>query len=402
MSDKVILTLNAGSSSLKFALFTAEAMPRRLWSGTFKRIGLPGAKFVLCDADDRVVMNETLSLASHAQALGRLLEAVNKMPGSLDLVAVGHRFVNGGPDCDCPKVLTAPMRAKLRALAALAPLHMGPNLAGVDAVLAVRPDVMQIASFDTAFYHELPRVAQLTSLPRELADEGIRRYGFHGLSFEYVLGSLRAEGVDVDAERIVLAHLGNGASMVAIRNGRPIEMSSGFSTLAGLPMGTRSGDLDPGVVLFLMQEKGMTADEVATLLYHQSGLLGLSGESRNMGDLLASSSEHAAEAVDFFCYQAKLHLARLTGALGGLDRVVFTAGIGEKSADVRARICEGLGYLGLRLDAARNLADDPVISHEDARVVVQVRATDEARMIVAHVAAKLAADAARQTAEALV
>jgi len=397
MPEQVILTLNSGSSSLKFALFTASGQPRRLWSGAIDRIGLPDAHFQLSDARRTVVIDEPGQFVSHDAALSRLLRAVASLPGALELMAVGHRVVHGGPDCDCPKRVTPAIVARLRRLKALAPLHIPPNLAGIDAVLATRPDLPQVACFDTSFHHDLPHLARMTALPRAWADKGIRRYGFHGLSYEYIMEALHRDGIDTKAERIVIAHLGNGASIVAIRNGKPVETSMGFSTIAGLPMGTRSGDLDPGIVLFLMQEKGLGADEIATLLYTQSGLLGISGCSRNMRDLLESSEPQAQLAVDYFCYQARLHLARLTGALGGLTRVVFTGGIGENSAEIRGRICAGLGYLGIEVESAANRAGQTVISKPGARVTVEARMTDEETMIARHVAAQLTLHTASRT-----
>ena len=389
MREQVILTLNAGSSSLKFALFTASGHPRRLWSGAIDRIGLPGAHFQVSDARRTLVVDEPGRLDDHDAALTRLLSTIASLPGALDLVAVGHRFVHGGPECDCPKRVTPTLLARLRRSSGLAPLHMPPNLAGVDAVQAARPDLPQVACFDTSFHHDLPRMARMTALPRAYADDGIRRYGFHGLSYEYIMKSLRKNGVNVDAERIIIAHLGNGASMAAIRGGKPIETSMGFSTIAGLPMGTRSGDLDPGILIHLMQEKGMKSGEIADVLYNQSGLLGISGISRNMRELLDSQDEHAAEAVEYFCYQARLHLARLTGALGGLDRVVFTGGVGENSAEIRGRICAGLGYFGINLDSHANRSGDKVIAKQGACVKVEARATDEEEMIADHVVAHL-------------
>ncbi|MCX8226185.1 MAG: acetate/propionate family kinase [Sulfitobacter sp.] len=389
MPERVVLTLNAGSSSLKFALFTASHHPKRLWSGAIDRIGLSGGHFQLSDARSTIVVDEPGRLDSHEAALTRLLKAIASLPGSLDLVAVGHRVVHGGPECDCPKDVTPALLARLRRLAHLAPLHMPPNLAGIDAVLATRPEVPQVACFDTSFHHDLPDLARMTALPRAYAKDGIRRYGFHGLSYEYIMETLHHDGVDVDAERIIIAHLGNGASMAAIRKGLPIETSMGFSTLAGLPMGTRTGDIDPGILLFLMQEKGMSPDEITALLYEKSGLLGMSGLSRNMEDLLDSNEEAAAETVEYFCYQVRLHLARLTGALGGLDRVVFTGGIGENSAQIRSRICAGLGYLGVNIDSAANKAGCTRVSKPDGRVIVEARATDEEQMIASHVAEKV-------------
>lgn len=399
MPERVVLTLNAGSSSLKFALFTTSHHPKRLWSGSIDRIGLSGGHFQLSDARKTTIVDEPGRLDNHEAALTRLLKAIGSLPGSLDLVAVGHRVVHGGPECDCPKDVTPALLERLRRLAHLAPLHMPPNLAGIDAVLATRPEVPQVACFDTSFHHNLPNMARMTTLPRAYAKDGIRRYGFHGLSYEYIMGTLRRDGVNVDAERIIIAHLGNGASMAAIRNGVPLETSMGFSTLAGLPMGTRTGDLDPGILLFLMQEKRMPSDEIATLLYEQSGLLGMSGLSRNMEDLLDSPEEAAAETIEYFCYQARLHLARLTGALGGLDRVVFTGGIGGNSAEIRSRICAGLGYLGVNIDSAANRTGVTRISRPGNQLIVDARATDEEQMIARHVAMKILPKPVTQTSK---
>lgn len=399
MAERIILTLNAGSSSLKFALFSAIRNPRRLWSGEIDRIGLPNAGFRLRDTRKTIVIDKPGEISSHEIALTRLLTAIAGLPGSLDLVAVGHRVVHGGPECDCPKRVTPALTARLRRLTSLAPLHIPPNLAGIDAVLATRPDLLQVACFDTSFHHDIPRMARMTALPRAFTESGVRRYGFHGLSYEYIMEALQKDGVNTGAERIIIAHLGNGASMAAIWGGHPVETTMGFSTIAGLPMGTRCGDLDPGILLYLMREEGMTADEISDLLYNQSGLLGISGLSRNMQDLLDSREEAASEAVNYFCYQARLQLARLTGALGGLDRLVFTGGIGENSAGVRGRICAELGYLGISLDSAANKTGTGVISKPGARVTVEARATDEEKMIARHVAAKLAADPAPQFAQ---
>ncbi len=242
------------------------------------------------------------------------------------------------------------------------------------------------------FHHGLPRLAKLTSLPRAFYDEGVRRYGFHGLSYEYVVSALRRNGVDVDRERIVIAHLGNGASMCALKCGRSIETTMGFSTLAGLPMGTRCGDLDPGVVLYLMAEKGLTLDRVQHLLYEESGLLGISGSSRNMQDLLARPALPAAvEAIEYYTYQAQRQLGALTAALGGLDRLVFTGGIGANAAAIRAKVCTGLEYLGITLDSKRNAAGERLISADSSRVAVEAFSTDEELVIAGHVRQALAA-----------
>ena len=381
-----ILVINCGSSSVKFALFAAEEPLPRLWSGAIERIGLANGRFHAVDAEGATVLDETGDIADHDTALRLLLDAIERHSSGARLAAVGHRVVHGGPECDCPVVVTAALEARLRQLIPLAPLHQPHNLAGIAAVRSARPSLPQVACFDTAFHHSLPRLATLTALPRELYEQGVRRYGFHGLSYEYVADALRRDGVDVDRERIVVAHLGNGASMCALKGGRSVETTMGFSTLAGLPMGTRCGDLDPGIVLYLLAEKGMTVEQVQHLLYEESGLLGLSGASRNMQDLLARPAEPAAvEAVEVFCYQARRHLAALTAALGGLDRVVFTGGIGANAPAVRAKICVGLECLGIAFDAERNAGGAPTISAEKSRVVVEAIPTDEERMIARHV-----------------
>jgi acetate kinase len=289
-------------------------------------------------------------------------------------------------------MVTPALEARLRRLIPLAPLHLPHNLAGILAVRLRRPDLAQVACFDTAFHRGLPRLARLTGLPRRFSDEGIRRFGFHGLSYEYVLDDLRQREGDEATGRIIVAHLGNGASMAAIRDGQSVETTMGFSTLAGLPMGTRSGDLDPGALLYLLVERQMSPENVQALLYEQSGLLGLSGISRNMEELLTRMTDEpaAAEAVGFFCYQARKHLAALTAALGGLDRLIFTGGIGANAPEIRARICGGLAYLAIEVDEHRNSAGALCISSAASRVVVEAVQTDEELMIARHVRRLLA------------
>jgi acetate kinase len=345
-ANGAILVVNCGSSSVKFALFADEGdVPRRLVSGALERLGLPKASFKAKDEDCNILVDESHDIPNHVVALDLLLSRVQKLAPGIPLWAVGHRVVHGGDECDCSLLVTAALEARLRGLIPVAPLHLPHNLAGIMAVRVRRPDLPQVASFDTAFHHALPRLARLTGLPRRFEDEGIRRHGFHGLSCEYVIDALRGRyGDDAANDRIIVAHLGNGASMAAFRDGQSIEITTGFSTLGGLPMGTRSGDLDPGIILYLLTEKGMTVEQVQHLLYKKSGLLGLSGLSRNMQELLKRSDSEiqAAEAVAFFCYQARKHLAALTASLGGLDRLIFTGGIGANAPEVRAKICDGL------------------------------------------------------------
>lgn len=387
-----ILVINCGSSSVKFALFDAGSSLLRLWSGAVDRIGLANARLHIFDAHGGTIVDRTGLISNQEMALAQVLETIEQHPTGPSLVAVGHRVVHGGADCDCPLMVTMAVEARLRQLIPLAPLHQPHNLAGIAAIRKVRPDIPQVACFDTAFHHDLPRLATLTALPRPLYDQGVRRYGFHGLSYEFIVDALCRDGVSVGRERIIIAHLGNGASMCAVRGGgRSVETTMGFSTLAGLPMGTRCGDLDPGILLYLLLEKGMTAEQVQHLLYEESGLLGISGVAANMQDLLAQPANSAAvEAIEVFCYQARRQLAALTASISGLDWLVFTGGIGANAPTIRAKICEGLDYLGIALDTSHNESNARIISADASRVVIEAFPTDEELMIARHVRQVLA------------
>jgi len=401
MVKPAILTLNAGSSSLKFAVFGAATSGKRLMFGAVERIGLDGASFVMSDARGTEIVSATGGIGTHAEALERLLLSLDRLRDKVQLTAVGHRVAHGGPECDCPKRATPAILARLRRLIHLAPLHLPANIAGIEAVSASRPDLPQVACFDTSFHHDLPQIARMTGLPRRFHNEGLRRYGFHGLSYEYILEALRCDGIDVGMERIVVAHLGNGASLCAIRNAQSVETTMGFSTASGLPMGTRSGDLDPGLLLYLMTVKGISGSELSEMVFAGSGLLGLSGISRNMEDLLARHEEAAAEAIEYFCYHTRRHLAGLTASMGGIDRLVFTGGIGANAPRIRAAICDGLNYLGIALDQGANHRGGKVISAPGAQVKVEVRKTDEEAMIARHVRALAPCGATSNRAEAL-
>ncbi|PZR87663.1 MAG: acetate/propionate family kinase [Stutzerimonas stutzeri] len=384
-ADGAILVVNSGSSTVKFALFgTASHLPK-LWSGVAERIGSPQARLLV--RGNGSAINQDAVLPDHEAALELILSQAEEYLRSegAHLRAVGHRVVHGGPDCDCPLPVDAALEDRLARLVPLAPLHLPHNLAGIAAVRARRPELLQVACFDTAFHHGLPRTARLTGLPREFYDRGIRRYGFHGLSYEYVVQALGSFGEGAARGRIIVAHLGNGASMCAIRDGRSVETTMGFGTLAGLLMGTRCGDLDPGIVLYLMQHEGMDAAEIEELLYERSGLLGVSGGlSRDMRELVESQRSEAQEAVELFCHRARLHVGSLTAALGGLDRLVFTGGIGANAPEIRARICNGLEYLGVVLDGERNRSGAPTISQDGAAVPVHAFPTDEEVVIARH------------------
>jgi acetate kinase len=383
--NSVILVINSGSSSIKFALFAAEGLSR-LWAGAINRIGLTKSQFHATDRTGTKIFDKITNVPDHTIALKLLLDAVDRQSSGTRLLAVGHRVVHGGQQCDCPVLVTRALEVRLRKLNPLAPLHQPHNLAGIAAVRRARRNIPQVACFDTAFHHRLPNLARLTALPRELYNQGIRRYGFHGLSYEYIVDELRRNEIDVRKELVILAHLGNGASMCALKDGASIETTMGFSTLSGLPMGSRCGDLDPGVLLYLLGKKHMSVQRVQHLLYEESGLLGLSELSSNMEDLLKQLSKPSvAEAVEFYCYQARRQLAALTASLGGVDRLVFTGGIGANAPFIRKQICNGLKYLGIEIDQERNAEGARLISSDTGRVAIEAFATDEEMMIARHV-----------------
>jgi acetate kinase len=387
MSDRV-LVLNAGSSSLKFALYTAAAHPSRLMHGEISGLGI-SPQFSAFDEEGKALDGERVTSAhdgplTHETAVRRLLDWLASCGEERRLCGAGHRVVHGGNRFAEPVRIDAGVFAELERLVPMAPLHQLHDLAGVHVLMAQRPDLPQVACFDTAYHRSQPAVAQNFALPRELTDAGIRRYGFHGLSYEYIADALPAQLGKRAEGRVVVAHLGNGASMCAMLGRRSIATTMGFTALDGLVMGTRSGSIDPGVIFYLMREKGMGAPEVEHMLYHRSGLLGVSGVSSDMRALLASDDPRAREAVELFVYRAARELGSLAAALGGLDALVFTAGIGERAAKVRAMICERTRWLGVELDAAANTAHREVISSAASRVAVCVVPTDEEIVIARH------------------
>jgi acetate kinase len=340
------------------------------------------------DPDGRIVEDRALALPDHRHALEALLRWLESAGTP---AAAGHRVVHGGPDYSAPQRVTTELLATLRSLVPIDPEHLPQAIAAIEGLSDALPAVPQVACFDTAFHRTMPHIAQTYALPRRYTDVGVIRYGFHGLSYEYVVERLRAiDPISADG-RVVIAHLGNGASMAAIRNGRSIETTMGFSPTGGLVMSTRPGDLDPGVVIYLQREAGLTLDSAGRVLNKESGLLAVSETSGDMQDLLAreSSDARAAEAIDLFCYAARKSVGALAAALGGLDALVFTGGIGEHASPVRARICAGLGFLGIRIDSGRNSTSAPIISPDDSRVTVRVIPTDEDLMIARHTYAVL-------------
>jgi acetate kinase len=386
-----ILVVNAGSSSVKFQIFGVEGGAlRRLIKGQLDGIGTrPRLSAERNDrsslADKTYASNEIADVpAAIATVASWLRETQN-----LNLLAVGHRVVHGGPKYDRPVVIDEAVVANLEQYVSLAPLHQPNNLAPIRTLMKARPELLQVACFDTAFHHGHSAVADHYAIPERFYAEGVRRYGFHGLSYEYVAQRLREVAPTVAAGHVIVAHLGSGASMCALADGRSVESTMGFTALDGIPMGTRPGQIDPGVLLHLLSEKGMTPTAVQDLLYRDSGLKGLSGISNDMRDLQTSSDPRAILAVDYFVYRVGLNAGMLAAALGGLDAFVFTAGIGENSPTIRARIAETLAWLGVVFDRAANAAGKSLISRPESRVVVLVVPTDEELMIAQHTLAFL-------------
>ncbi len=381
-----VVTLNAGSSSIKFALFACDGPdPVPLATGLAETTGT--GRHLRVQYGDGAPMHDiswTADTPFHTDALTRVLEWRRGAFPDANVVAAGHRVVHGGVNFDVPLVVTPIVLTELQALIPLAPLHQPHNIAGILAAQEAWPHVQQVACFDTAFHRAHPFVNDTFALPRRFYDEGVRRYGFHGLSYEYVTRRLSEIAPLHAAGRVVVAHLGNGASMCAIRDGQSVASSMGFTALDGLPMGTRSGQLDPGVVLYLIAQHGMSAAEVSDLLYRESGLKGLSGLSHDMRVLEASDSREAAEAIDYFVFRIRRELGGLAAVLGGLDAMVFCGGIGEHAWRIRQRVLEGMEWLGIELDASANRASAQVISSDRSRARVFVLPTDEEAMIARH------------------
>jgi acetate kinase len=379
-----ILTINGGSSSIKFALFEAGDSLRQILEGGIERIGLPEATFRVKGESQADNFSRLVTAPDHTVAVGALMDWIEERSGRETLTAVGHRVVDGGPKYSKPERITAEMVAELHRLSPFDPDHMPEELLLTEAFHRRFPHLPQVACFDTAFHHDLPRVAQLLPIPRRYEAQGVRRYGFHGLSYAFLMEELARLGDPaVTTGRVVLGHLGNGASLAAVRDGRSVDTSMSFTPTAGVPMSTRSGDLDPGLVWYLARTEKMSAKQFNEMVNFQSGLLGISETSSDMRDLLDRETQdvRAAEAVALFCYQVKKWIGAFAAALGGLDTLVFAGGIGENAPAVRARICDGLGFLGIELEENRNAANEGVISTAASRVAVRVIRTDEERMI---------------------
>ena len=386
---KAVVSLNSGSSSIKFSLFVVDPAGTLQLSagGKIEKIGI-APTLAARSADGSMVLERDWpdgASLSHADLLADLFAWAADHPlEGREIIAIGHRVVHGGPDFAAPLLVDDALIDKLEALCPLAPLHQPHNLAAIRAIARLRPGLPQVACFDTAFHHDKPALASRFALPRPLHDQGIRRYGFHGLSYEYVARRLAQIDPELAAGRVIAAHLGNGASLCAMQAGQSIDTTMGFTALDGLMMGTRCGGLDPGVVLHLLTQMGMTTAQVEDLLYRKSGLLGVSGLSSDMRTLSASTTAPAEEAIALFAWRAGREAGALASSLGGLDGIVFTAGIGENDAGMRSRICNSLKWLGLEIDEIANAGNGPLISLPDSLIKVYVIPTDEERMIALH------------------
>lgn len=388
-----VLTLNAGSSSVKWALFRIGAGPVRTAAGQIERIGLPDGMVTVTDVATGQRERRAVAVPNHAASVQLLIDQLAQCGKGLSVQAIGHRVVHGGSRYADPQVVSTEVMNELRRLSPYDPEHLPAEIAFIEAFGIEYPQVPQVACFDTGFHQHLPTVARLLAIPRRYEKLGIRRYGFHGLSYAFLMGELeRVAGREAAHGKVILAHLGNGASLAAVRDGVSIDTSMGFTPTSGLPMSTRSGDLDPGLVSYLARTEGMTAEQFHHMVNAQSGLLGLSEISPDLRDLLAQESRdaRAAEAVALFCYQGKKWIGAYAAALGGVEQLVFSGGIGEHAAVVRARMCEGLEFLGIRLDEGRNQANADVISSPASRVTVRVIRTDEESHIAQSVCRLLA------------
>ena len=379
-----ILAVNTGSSSIKFSLYESGEREELLFSGSLTRIGLKDGRFSVVDPEGRFIDCERVDAPDHPAACRYVFSwLLQHGPGMPD--AVGHRVVHGGPRHAAPEQVTPALLDSVAELVPYAPEHLPQALNAIRYAASELPGVFQVACFDTAFHSSMPPVAKLCPIPEEFRREGVQRYGFHGLSYQYILSQLQAEGDPLARKgRVILAHLGHGASMAAVLDGRSVETTMGFSPAGGLVMSTRTGDLDPGVALFLLQEGHLDAAGLRDMVNKKSGLLGVSGLSDDMRDLLdaESKNDQARLAVELFCYSARKHIGALTAALGGLDMIVFTGGIGLHSPEIRERISAGLDFLGIRLDHEKNLNHAGIISTDTSKVVVKVIETNEEVMIV--------------------
>ena len=379
-----ILTINSGSSSIKFSVYGAGPDPERLLSGKLERIGLPEGRFSAESGQGDVLVSKELSLPDHGGALKELFGWLASRPEGRGMGAVGHRVVHGGSKYTVPQRVDKTLLNTIRELTPFAAEHLPHEIKAIEAVSSAFPGLPQIACFDTSFHRTMGKAASTFAIPAEFRAEGVVRYGFHGLSYEYIMEELSRLEPARSKGRTIIAHLGNGCSMAAVNEARCVDTTMGFTPLGGLVMSTRTGELDPGIIVYLLKTRGYAPDELNVLLNRKSGLLGISGASSDMADLLReeAASPSAALAIEVFCYQARKYIGALSAALGGLDTIIFTAGIGENSPEIRARLTKGLGFLGVELDVEKNKKNGPVISR--GPVEVMVMKTNEELMIARH------------------
>jgi len=390
MTAGCIAVLNAGSSSIKFALYESAGDHALLFRGQVEGLGQE-PHLRVANAAGAVMAERRWAAAGldHHGATGEIMKVGRELLAGRPVLAFGHRVVHGGVEYAAPVRIDVGVMTKLAALVPLAPLHQPHNLAPIEAIVAAAPQLPQIACFDTAFHRSQPPIAQEFALPRDLTAAGVRRYGFHGLSYDYIVTRLSETRPDLARSRLIVAHLGNGASLCAIRDGRSVASTMGFTAVDGLMMGTRTGSLDPGVLLYLMQVRGLDAKAIEDLLYRRSGLLGVSGIASDMRTLRQSAAPQATEAIALFVYRIVREVGSLAAAMGGVDALVFTAGIGEHDAATRAEVAEGCHWLGLELDRARNARGDECISLAGSRMSAWIVPTDEERMIARYTVAAL-------------
>lgn len=387
---ELIAVVNAGSSSVKFGFYDSEGDEPLLLKGQVEQIGV-SPTLTASDGEGSELAEQSWPAEGfgHDQAMRAILETAREhLPGSM-VKGVGHRVVHGGTRFAAPVEVTSGIIPELEKLSPLAPLHQPHNLAPIKAIAENMPHIRQVACFDTAFHQSQPHLAQAFALPRQISDSGVRRYGFHGLSYEFVSGRLREVAPDHAGKRIIIAHLGNGASLCAIKGGKSVATTMGFTAVEGLMMGTRCGSIDPGVLIYLMDEQGMDARGLEKLIYKQSGLLGVSGISSDMRTLRQSDNPKAREAIDLFVYRIVREIGSLAAALGGLDGLVFTGGIGMRDAKTRREVAAGCAWLGVQLDEDRNAVGDGLISSDSSRLPMWVVSTDEERVIARQTAAVL-------------
>lgn len=394
---KNVLAINGGSSSIKFALYEANEVLRKKFEGSIERIGLPNAFLRVKGIDGADNFSKDIDAGDQKQAVGFLMDWIEKRIGDDALSAVGHRIVQGGPKDSETQLVTKELLDDLYLYEALDPEHLPQELMIIEAFIYRFPDTPQVLCFDTAFHHDMPRVAKILAIPRRYEAKGVRRLGFHGISYSFLMRELvRIAGKDAFPSRVILAHLGSGASLAAVENGKSIDTSMGFTPSAGLVMGTRCGDLDPGLNYYLARTEGTDASQFQHMVDYESGLLGISETSSDMKDLLIneSSDVRAKEAIEVFCYQTKKWIGSYSAALGGLDTLVFAGGIGENVPVIRSRICKGLEFLGVDIDENLNKANEGIISKKMGKVAVRIIRTDEEFMIAQQVSQMLKLDTA--------